>query len=143
MDTEEARELARTILDDYGLEAWAVEFDRAKRRFGQCRYMSATISLSAHLVRLNDAETVADTIRHEVAHALAGSGAGHGPKWRAMCRVTGANPQRCYDSAEVVNPDAPWALVCPQCAASTPRFRRTRSRFLCRHCRVEVQWVAA
>jgi hypothetical protein len=65
------------------------------------------ISLSRAFVEGNERAVVEDTIRHEVAHALAWEHdreTGHGAAWAKWCEVTGAEPRRCYDEAEVVLP---------------------------------------
>lgn len=34
-----------------------------------------------------------DTIKHEIAHVLAGSEAGHGVRWKHFARIVGCNPK--------------------------------------------------
>lgn len=139
MELTEARDLAHEIMKEY-LVGWSFEFDSAKRRFGLCSYRRQTISLSAHLVRLNDRSHVENTIRHEVAHAIAGSKAGHGPIWKQACYVTGADPKRCYDSDAVEAPVAPWRCECPNGHFSVPRHRR-KTGLICKQCRTSVVYV--
>ncbi len=38
-------------------------------------------------------EQVRDTVLHEIAHAIAGPEAGHGPLWKATARRIGATPR--------------------------------------------------
>lgn len=142
MDIHEARDLALATLARHDLSDWSVAFDRATKRFGLCRHRTKTISLSAPLVKLNDIDAVTDTIRHEVAHALAGHAAGHGPQWRAMCAVTGARPERCISAANVVMPPANYYLACPTegCETRVPRQRKTASRYGCRRHGTELVW---
>lgn len=40
------------------------------------------------------------TVMHEIAHALAGSAAGHGPVWKRQMRALGQSPERCRTSNE-------------------------------------------
>lgn len=105
-----------------------------KRTFGLCDYRYKTLYLSAPLTELNDEVAVRDTLLHEIAHALAGWRAGHGPRWREVARRIGATPTRCFDVASVKTPAAPYSLVCPSCGEAQPRWRRTRTRWACRDC---------
>lgn len=97
-------DLAVGLMRQHGLNGWTFEFDNAKRRAGVCRYRCKVISLSRHYVRLNadNYEDIRDTILHEIAHAIAGFKAAHGPAWKAVCRRIGAKPERCYDSSKVI-----------------------------------------
>lgn len=111
MDTYAAEVLARHHIDEH-LDGWRFAWDNARRRLGCCKYSRRTISLSKPLARQLDEAEVLDTILHEIAHAVAGHEAGHGPEWRAAARLLGANPQRCA-SVEVDHSDAPWKGECP------------------------------
>lgn len=95
MDTRDAHDLARALLAQHGLTSWSVEWDSAKTRAGVCRFPEQTIGLSAPLTRLHDEAEVRDTILHEIAHALAGPQAKHGPRWRQVARSIGCSGRRC------------------------------------------------
>lgn len=129
--------LARLLMDKHGLKDWMFEFDRAVRRAGCCKHRIKTITLSIHYVTRNN-ENIADikdTILHEIAHALAGHGAGHGPKWKAMCVKIGARPIRCYDSNKVDMPKGQYVAKCGGCSKLFHKHRRPRrSRYFCRKC---------
>lgn len=127
---------ARQALKRYGLaeKGWMFRWDRARRRFGSCNYAKRQITLSLHLARLNDLAPCQDTILHEVAHALAGREAGHGPKWKEACRRVGATPARCYSSDDVVQPESRYVRYCAACGRATPVYRRTRARHACAPC---------
>jgi hypothetical protein len=53
------------------LPKWSFQFDSAKLAFGKCNFTDRVISLSRHLVELNNEAEVRDTVLHEIAHALA------------------------------------------------------------------------
>lgn len=127
MDITEATSMARGAMNDHGLGHWIFQLDRSKRRFGQSRPASRTISMSEHLIRLNDRATVLDVVLHEIAHALVGGGHGHDHVWKAKCREVGANPERCYDSAEVATPPGAWLAVCENCGPTGSRHRRPKN----------------
>lgn len=112
MELPHARRLALALMDEHGLSGWRLELDRARTRAGICRYGRKVIGLSAPLTRLHAEAEVRDTILHEIAHALAGPRAGHGPLWREIAVRLGCSAQRC------VSVDAPrvagaWVGVCP------------------------------
>ncbi len=106
MELTDAERMARYHMQVHGLHGWAFRFDKATRRFGCCDFTHRTISLSRRIVLLNEPDRVRLTVLHEVAHALAGPGAGHGKMWREIVLRLGGDPQRCY-GAEVALPDRP------------------------------------
>lgn len=132
MNLEEASALGRQLLDAHGLGEWTFMFDRAKRRAGMCRFEARTISLSRHLTALHDTEQVRDTLLHEIAHAIAGPKAGHGPSWRAVAEQVGARPQRLLPE-EAPLPQAPWRGRCPG-GHDHRRFRRPTKPLSCSRC---------
>lgn len=108
---------------------------RFKSKLGVCRSrrvdgMPVSVEL-ARFVVADEAmrEQAFDTLYHEVAHALAGHAAGHGPAWKAMCRKLGAQPERLANMttdqravAERVNPHR-WEVGCEKCNVSAKRHR--------------------
>lgn len=132
MDKRHALSLVCTLMMKHGLSHWDFKFDHSVSRFGACWYHKRLITLSAKLVELNDETQVRDTILHEIAHALAGHGAGHGPIWKQVCRTIGAKPQRCYSQSDVVQPKAKLKAICGVCDHVTYRNRRPkRGAVLC------------
>jgi predicted SprT family Zn-dependent metalloprotease len=142
MDTTSAARLARQLMDENGLTDWRFAFDRAARRFGCCSYGRRQISLSWKLTLLNDAPQVRKTILHEIAHALT-PGAGHGAKWKAMCRRLGIADDRCFTAAEVSMParrPSRFEMGCLSCGWWQPRHRLTASRLVCKHCKQSIEY---
>lgn len=136
MQLNEAKKLALNLMDHHGLRAkgWIFEFDRAVKRFGCCHYQTKTISLSQHLVQLNDPAQCTNTILHEIAHALVGSGQGHNRVWQRKAVEIGCNGQRCYSVATVNRPKLPYKLVCPTCGITTHRARKPSQTLACGRC---------
>lgn len=99
MTEQDALSFANEKLREYGLAGnWTVEIQPG-RLGGNGLCMGATrfyrrgggiIILRLRDVLGHGAKEVHETILHEIAHALAGPGAGHGPKWREMARRVGA-----------------------------------------------------
>lgn len=119
-------------MDEHGLHDWRLVIDRAKRRAGVCRSHERTIGLSGPLTRLHSEEQVRDTVLHEIAHALVGPGAGHGPRWRAMAVRLGTSPERCLPQDAPTVPGA-WVGTCPAGHTIT-RHRRPSHVSSCREC---------
>jgi predicted SprT family Zn-dependent metalloprotease len=126
MTLSEARELARQLMRRHAVPRdWSFRFDGSKVRFGKCNYSRKEISLSRYLVELNEEGRVRETILHEIAHALAPPGAGHGPAWKSLARSIGSSGQRCY-GLEVVRPAPKYKGTCPACKRAIYRHRRTK-----------------
>lgn len=142
MDLYEAEDLAEELMKFHGLDKWTFGFDRAKQRCGQCQHSKHEITLSRYYAERNDRSEVQDTILHEIAHALVGSGEGHSPKWRVMARAVGAKPQRCAD-ASVSMPKARWELVCTEGHSLGERHRRSVKLdwSVCGRCRSPLVYV--
>jgi predicted SprT family Zn-dependent metalloprotease len=129
-----ARELAGRLLAENGLPEWSFAFNHSKTRMGLCRYDACVIELSLHFVELNAEELVRDTLLHEIAHALAGRGAGHGPLWRAICLRIGARPERLSFDCDM--PEGRWQATCGCCGLRHHRHRRPKHMigWFCSHC---------
>ena len=130
MNREDARALARSLMDAAGLTDWRFRFDHAKRRAGACTHASRTISLSGPLTDLYDEGTIRGVILHEIAHALVGPEHGHDAAWKRAARALGAP-----DSARLPSsPDAPWVGTCPRCGATRRLYRAPRRVSSCGVC---------
>jgi hypothetical protein len=76
---------------------WSFGFDHAKMRAGLCDFKKKRISVSRYLAARYDDDEVRQILLHEIAHALAGSKAGHGPKWRTIAKQIGYDGKRTHD----------------------------------------------
>jgi SprT protein len=125
MTLDDAESLAKQLMKLHRVpRGWSFVFDRSKVRFGKCDYRRKQISLSKYLVELNSVDEVRDTILHEIAHALAPRGAGHGPAWKRLALSIGCNGQRCYGRG-VARPAPKYRATCPACRRVIYRHRRT------------------
>ena len=123
MNFSAAHLLAQQLLAHHHLHDWSFAWNRRKRALGLCRYREKRIELSAHFVAHNDEPQIRETLLHEIAHALAGEKAGHGPRWKAMCAKVGCKPERC-DKGEARMPPGRWTATCPTCNKTYSRHRR-------------------
>jgi predicted SprT family Zn-dependent metalloprotease len=119
-----AEQLARRLMAEYGLtgRGWSFRFNNRKRALGLCRYETRQIELSTLFVALNDEAAVQDTLLHEIAHAQAGVGAGHGRAWIDACHRLGARPDRLCTTA--VMPPGTFRAQCKGCGREHDRHRR-------------------
>jgi predicted SprT family Zn-dependent metalloprotease len=132
MDLQEAEGRVRGLMVQHGLSDWTFRWDRAIRRFGYCLARQKVISLSQQLVALNEWPQVENTILHEVAHAIAGPGIGHGRAWKEIALRIGCTGERCYNGTEVRTPAAKFIGACPGCGVTVQRNRR--KRIACSRC---------
>ena len=91
---------ARELMNRHGLEEWTVRFNAARKKLGECRPRQKLILLSRSHATNGTPEQIADTILHEIAHALAGPKAGHGPAWKKIASRLGATPKSCAPESD-------------------------------------------
>ncbi|MBO1902338.1 SprT-like domain-containing protein [Leucobacter weissii] len=128
-----AEALIRLHLDPrFGAGAWSFDFDRARRRAGLCNYTERRITVSRHLAARFDDDEIHQVLLHEVAHALAGSAAGHGRDWKRIAAEIGYAGGRTHDG-EIAHELAPWVGVCPA-GHEHVRFRRPTRPTSCGTC---------
>lgn len=136
MDLEAARKLARSLMEDHGFAHWGFAFDRAKTRHGQCDYGNQRITLSRYYVALNDETLVRETILHEIAHAIAGGPAGHGPRWQMVARNLGVRPVPRKTS---IMPPGRYRGVC-SCGYPHNLHRMPKRSYTCGRCHGDIRW---
>lgn len=100
MDTYRAQLLTVVEIEKHQLVGWQFKWIRAKHILGQCNWRKKEIRLSKPFVERNPEHVVMDTILHEIAHALAGPQAGHGPEWKLTAIRLGARPLACKDPGQ-------------------------------------------
>lgn len=139
MDLYSARSLALSLMEEHGiLSKWNFDYDRSKRRFGLCDHTHKVISLSYHLVALNNEQKVRDIILHEIAHAVVGPGKAHGAEWRKVAANIGCSAERCYTREDTKVPARTYVGRCPNGHVSIKRFRRRK--LICKRCMSRIVW---
>ena len=128
MELQLASKKAIELMDKHHLfdMGWHFEFDNAKRRFGQCNERIKRITLSRHLVSLNDEDRVTNTILHEIAHALVGCRHGHDNVWKWKALEIGCDAHRCYSTKLVTTPQSKYVAHCPNCNTEFKRHKKMR-----------------
>lgn len=130
------------LLEKYELREWRFQWSRTKRILGQCDYKNKLILISEHYAAVANVESIFQTCRHEVAHALAGIGAGHGRVWKEKCLLVGARPERCNKESM---PDMPckYKGICPLCGHVYQAHRRLKNMSMrtcsMKRCRARLQ----
>jgi predicted SprT family Zn-dependent metalloprotease len=111
---------------------WTFGFDRAVRRAGACHHAERRITVSRHLAERADEPEVRQVLLHEIAHALAGHRAGHGPRWRARAARIGYTGSRLHGSP-IAEERATWIGACPA-GHEHRRFRKPTRETSCGLC---------
>ena len=138
MDLKELEAIAGQELRNHGLHGWTFGLADTKRRLGVCKYRTKQIEIAEYYARNSPPETVLDTLLHEIAHALAGPAARHGPAWKAVAIRLGATPRACESSHQAVVKPGDWQASCPACKKTFHLYRRPKSLVGYR-CKCEVR----
>lgn len=131
------------LLVQHGLApTWRFAWDNATRRAGACHWRTHRITLSRPIFSGSDVARADwhDVALHEIAHALAGHAAGHGPAWKRVARSIGCRATRCH---QLPTPPRPVVGRCaPGCPAQHDRSTHPKpGRFYqCRLCRTRIEW---
>ena len=133
MDLNQLNAAAAARFAEHGLAGWTFGLAKSKRRLGVCKYRPKRIEISAYYALHNPEAAVLDTLLHEIAHAIAGPGAGHGPAWKEIASRIGATPQACDDSPDTIVQPGDWQTTCPGCNKTHHRYKRpTASGYRCK-----------
>jgi predicted SprT family Zn-dependent metalloprotease len=129
-----------------GLESWKLVINgRMTSTAGRCKYDRREIHLARWHVRQSRRADIVDTLLHEAAHALAGTGTNHGPVWKRWAVRLGANPRRTLpaevwrDSPAAARPPR-WLARCRACGQEYRRQRRRR-HVVCGRCGGTLDWT--
>src|SRR4051812_16439723 len=127
MDLKELGDIANREMPKHGLLGWTFGLADTKRRLGVCNCRTKRIEIAEYYARNSPPGTVVDPPPHEIAPAIAGPAAGHGPAWKAVALRLGATPRACDNSHETVVTPGDWQATCPACTTTVHRYRRPKS----------------
>ena len=130
-------DLVRTVAEfqmgeHLDLNLWSFGWDSAKKRLGVCKYGEHRISLSRYFVDLHTIDEIEQVMLHEIAHALAGPKAGHGPKWKRIATEIGYNHVK-ISGEEIGNATAKLIGTCPN-GHTVYRHRKPKTELSCSIC---------
>ena len=111
-DLDRVRTWANALIALHLEPDWSFGFDNAKTRAGLCNYTAKRITVSKYLAARYEDDEIHQVLLHEVAHAMAGTKAGHGAAWRAIGKELGYEGKRLHDGA-IADELAPWVGHCP------------------------------
>ena len=137
-----ATKLASDLLEEYNLPFWTFGFNTNKSRLGVCRYRKKSVEVSAFFIKWGIPwDKLQDTIRHEVAHAVANArygATGHGRDWKSVAIELGASPTSRGDSQTIL-PDSAfrWIVQCDSCNSRVryhrkPKVAKYPNRYRCK-----------
>ena len=134
MDLRELEAIASREMAKHGLLGWTFAFADTKRRLGVCKYRSKRIEIAEYYALNSPQESVLDTLLHEIAHAIAGPAARHGPAWKAVAVRLGATPRACDNSDTITMQPGDWQATCSACKKIIHRYKRPKclSGYRCR-----------
>lgn len=93
------------------LSQYRLRFSKTKTVLGSCHYQKKQISISLPILAANPIDIQIDTLKHEVAHALAFAQGerGHGKLWQAWAIKLGAMPKS--RARQALNTEHKYRLV--------------------------------
>ena len=116
MDLHAAETLANELIEQYLKDVdirWHFGWNRRKKAYGLCNHEKHCIFLSRYSTLTESEYSVRQTLLHEIAHALAGPGLGHGRVWKIIALNIGVENPASTKVAE--NPHAgpapKWVMV--------------------------------
>ena len=109
-DLNRVRVWAQALIGMHLDDTWSFDFDHAKRRAGLCDYRRKRITVSRYLAARFEDDEIHQTLLHEVAHAVAGHTAAHGPEWKRVAMDLGyvGGPTHHGETATEL---APWSMT--------------------------------
>lgn len=141
MDTHEIKAWSKILMERHGLieAGWKFELNDRKRAVGLCNYRTKTLHFSVHFLT-NSEEEIVNTLLHEIAHALVGSGHGHNDVWRAMAYTVGCTGERCAAVGTVSTAEPKYMKSCDTCGWEKGVYRVTAStrRRICNKCKKTI-----
>lgn len=127
------RMLAEEKMKQHGLDSsWKFVYDSAKQRAGLCNYTDSEISLSKYIVRHHSIDQSIQVVLHEIAHALAGKSAGHGPNWKSIAKSLGYRGEK-FTGKEIAEQTARWVGECKN-GHRHYRFKSPKVQLACGYC---------
>ena len=144
-ELDRVRHWAQALIALHLDPSWTFAFDNARTRAGLCNYAAKRISVSRLLAARYEDDEIHQVLLHEVAHALAGPDAGHGPVWKRISRDLGYEGKRLHGGA-IADELAPWVGTCPAGHVHY-RYKRPTRVVSCAKCsrrfdlRYQIDWV--
>lgn len=128
---------AIVLFDQWNLYQWTFSIGKRNRALGVCKYRSKTIEISEFHAVNDPAEKVLDTLKHEIAHALAGyKVASHGPEWKEWAIKVGCSPDACAARSKddtMHKPRGKYYAHCKLCCMRFDWYKKPKRLDVSRH----------
>lgn len=121
------------------LTQFKLRFYKAKSYVGLCNYRRKDITVSTYYLDKMTLDELLDTLNHEMAHAVAGPQAEHGPVWQKIAKEFGAKPTKYarlsfFDpksTDETLDPAKKYVIkFCGECVGFSSTMRDTKHMYL-------------
>ena len=131
-DLDRVRTWANALISLHLDDSWSFGFDNAKTRAGLCNFTARRITVSRYLAARFEDDDIHQVLLHEVAHAVAGTRAGHGARWKSVAKELGYEGKRLHDGP-IADDLAPWVGTC-SAGHVHYRYRRPARPLACGKC---------
>ena len=119
------------------LDGWELVIGRAKRALGTTKYKSKVIEISKYSLNMGREKNL-NTLRHEIAHVIAGRKNKHNKVWKRVAKNLGCDGKRC--SSIGMDVQHKYELKCRKCKWVSKYHRRPKiSNKICKTCNQGVQ----
>src|SRR6476661_4920162 len=133
VNLHEIESFAKDLIKEH-CPTYRFEWSRGTTVHGQCSYTRRVIKLSKPYALVATQDQIFNTITHEIAHAVVGSGHGHDFVWQNKHRQLGGNGKRC--STVSVPRAINYVLTCEgKCWTANYQRRPKLEGRICRRCR--------
>lgn len=142
------------LVSEYGDQGWGKPLrewelvlrgdqgQAGSRAIGYTHFPTSKVTIVSWAMEQYPLDHLIDTLRHEVAHVIAGPQAGHGPQWRAWAMKVGADPQATSSHGGVgglIDPGYSYFGVCPNHGVVSGWFRKPkRDQLRCGLCYSQI-----
>lgn len=133
----EAVAIADELLKKHNLHwTWKIQWNKSEKHLGQCWFDQKVIAISVYMLNSSSEAEFKDTVLHEIAHALVGYEANHGPVWKAKALEIGCTSNECGQmsvdkSRSITTAEqkekthvAPITNICPNCGKTAIEVKR-------------------
>lgn len=108
---QEISKLLKDYLEYYHLSDWKGGVSsRLTKSFGKCFWSEKYITISQKLAKINPDWRVIQTVKHEIAHALAGPHQKHSKIWKNVCLAIGGNGESRYTNRDTNTLNNPHSI---------------------------------
>lgn len=115
------------------LERWKFRWIKTRRIGGRCYILLRIIEISQPVVEANDESVLLEIVRHELAHAIAGT-ARHDHGWKMVAKFLGLEKPTTHIGMQLPYSQGDWILKCHRCGREWRVLGKPRRRRSCVVC---------